>query len=117
MKKVMVTMLFILSSPVMAGGPYDGVWNTQALGFISLHENNGQVIAIRLEKDLGFWEAGMGPRNGTAIRLESIVSNVTSAYNVTMTSDTTFTAVLESCTPVSECLLPDGYTFTGIKIF
>ncbi len=117
MKIAIAAVMFFISLPAISAGPYDGIWNAQNLGYISVHENNGQIIIIRLQKDLGYWEALMGPRNGNTIRLESIVSSVNVVLNVTMTSDTTFTATQESCTPDTTCILPDGFSFTGLKIF
>lgn len=117
MNKIVIIALLAISMPAMSAGKYDGIWDSKELGYISLHENNGQIIVVRLEKDLGFWEASSGTLIGNTVRLNTIVSDVTSVIDVTLTSDTTYTATQVSCRPISNCQLPDGYTFTGSKIF
>ena len=117
-KKVIVAMMFFVSSLAIAAGPYDGIWFAQGVGYFSVHENNGTMVLVRMADDsYRWWEASVGTRNGNQIRFETLISDVVGVTNVTMTSDTTFSATQESCSPASECLFPDGATFTGIKVF
>lgn len=119
LKKLIFAILCLFSSSVIAGnGPYDGIWHADFVGFFSVHERSGTIIVARLSEGGGLWEAYIGQRNGAAFRLETIQSPVAHAViDVTMTSDTTFTAVQESCRPTSSCLLPDGAVFNGTKVW
>ena len=121
MKKLIYAVLLLVSSSVMAEGPYDGIWSSDA-GFFSAHENDGTVVVVRLLSDRSEWEALVGQREGDNLRLETIsgLSGVSAVINVTFTSDTSFNARQESCHSVEEgsfCALPNGVTFSGNKIW
>lgn len=129
MKKIICTLLLLISSSAIAGGPYDGIWESEGdLGFFSLHERNGKVIITRMDninynngRDFK-WEAYYGRREGNRIHLDTIPLDfvfVRSFITVTMTSDSTFEAVMDSCTSASGyyCLVPDGYSFSGRKVW
>lgn len=122
MKKIVCAVLLFFASSVMADeGKFDGIRYSDVIGYISVHERNGIMIVIRLSESMRLWEAHMGPRNGNTFRIETIKSpGAITVTNITMTSDITFSATQESCRVtdfIYSCLLPDGYTFTGTKIW
>ncbi len=119
MKKIIFVLSFLFSFSVMAtDGPYDGIWHSEVAGYFSVQENNGTIVVIHLSANMGLWEAHMGQRSGTTFRVETIMTpGAHSVINVTMTSDTTFSAVQESCHPTDLCLMPNGTVFNGTKIW
>jgi hypothetical protein len=119
MKKIIFAVSCLFSSlAIAAGGPYDGIWYSEMAGYISVHENNGTIVVIRLSEDMSLWDAHIGPRNGATFRVETIMTqSAHSVINVTMTSDTTFSAIQESCYPRIWCLMPDGAGFSGTKVW
>jgi len=116
MKKYILAMLLLNSSLVMADGPYDGIWSSQA-GYFALHENAGTIIAVRLLSDQSTWEAFIAPRDGNSFTLESLISDVSIVIDITMTSDTTFSAIQVSCAPTYLCDFPSGTRFSGNKVW
>ncbi len=121
MKNIIYIAWVLFCSPVMSSESegVTGIWDTQ-VGYFSVHENNGIVVAIRLDDDRSSWDALSGERNGDTIRLETLISGVNVVVNVTLKSENTFTAVQESCAPAEKdsiCLLPNGVAFEGNKIW
>ena len=135
MKRIIAAItLFLLATttPVQAAGPYDGIYtfnfNGSLVGFTSIHENNGVVIAMILEPSPfdSTWEAIRGIRNGNTVRLNSIYGTVTLLIDLTFNADNaTGTATVVSCSdnddnPANDddnCDFPPGSNFHLIKIF
>jgi hypothetical protein len=119
MKAIALGVLLFFASTAMADeAEYDGIWYSSHIGYVSVHERHGNIIIIRLSDGMGLWEAFIGPRNGQNFRVETIRSpSAHSVLNVIMTTENTFSATQESCQPSFSCLLPDGFTFTGTKVW
>jgi len=119
MKKILFGVLVLICSAVEAEGVYDGIWQSEGIGYFSVHEKEGIIIAIRLENNTAGWEAFSGKLSGNTTRIETLISDVHAVLNVTFTSETTFSAIQESCVaPLGgTCLLPDGFTFNGNKVW
>ena len=121
MKMIFAIFLLTVSSSVFAGGQYDGIWYSKDTGYYSIHENNGTVIIVGLSHLNKNWGTSEGARNGNTILAKSVEGSgvVRGVTSIIMTSDTTFTAVQESCERIYQeyyCLHPDGYTFYGQKV-
>ena len=121
MKTVIIILAFIVSNSVFADGQYDGIWYSNDMGYFSVHENKGTVVIVSLSPHNNMAGTIQGTRNGNTIRAKSIESAdlVKEVTKIIMTSDTTFTAIQESCERIYHehyCMHPDGFTFYGHKI-
>ena len=121
MKILLAILTLTISTPVFADGPYDGIWFSSDMGYYSVYENNGTVFIVNLSPHNKMKETIQGTRNGNTIQAQSIegASLVKGVTKITMTSNTTFTAIQESCERIYHehyCLHPDGFTFYGQKI-
>jgi hypothetical protein len=117
-----VAFVFALFSPsTHAVGPFDGIWSLNAqntfIGWVSIQENNGTVIAIVHETDLT-WNAFQGPRSGSNFNVTTILGSISAQYTGSFTSTTTYQATQIFCTPVTgPCGLPNGTIVTGTKVW
>lgn len=118
-----VLILAATASQSFAAGAYDGIWTVSYSGvpvaYYSIHQNGDTVVAVELGSSMT-WGAGMGTLNGNTALCETIIGGVQVRASVTFTSPNTLTAIQESCTPVWAnyyCLLPNGATVHGVKIF
>ena len=120
MKKLIILIsFFLLPLSSFAAGPFDGIWQIESLGYTTISERNGVVVAVNVY-DRGDWEAYRGVRNNNLIRFETIKSTANTVLNVVITSDTTATVTQESCVPVvqgSACLLPNGVSLNAVKVW
>ncbi len=121
MKMIYIILTLTVSTSVFADGHYDGIWYSKNTGYYSIHENNGTVIIVSLSAYDKIRVTSQGIRKGKTIRAESVEGSsvVRDVTKIIMTSDTTFTAVQESCERIYQeyyCLHPDGYIFYGQKI-
>lgn len=117
-----ISLLFV--APSMAAGTYDGIWAVSYGGSLvfyeSIHQNGSQIIAIQFDESDVTWEALSGTLVGNSVAAQTFIGGLTANVNVTFTSSTTLTAVQTSCAPYwsgYRCLLPNGATLTGQKIF
>ena len=119
MKKILFVVLILICSTVQAEGVYDGIWQSEGIGYFSVHEKEGTIIAIRLEDNTVGWEAFSGELSGNTTRIKTLIGDIQAVLNVTFTPETTFSATQESCVPPlgDTCLLPDGFTFNGNKVW
>jgi len=92
MKKFAVSLLIglgLLTAEAQAAGPYDGIWVVTYFGlpagYYSAHEKDGTLIAVGLPDDSSSWEALMGPRNGNAVDMSTLVGGVNAQVTVTFT--------------------------------
>jgi hypothetical protein len=116
-------LVFALSaSHSKAAGPFDGIWAVafqgSQIGYLTLQENSGVLVAVLLETDLT-WNAFSGPRSGSHFAVSSLAGagSISGQYSGTFTSGTTFQATQLSCVPAFACLLPNGAVVTGNKIW
>ncbi|MCK5354417.1 MAG: hypothetical protein KAJ63_04815 [Methyloprofundus sp.] len=119
MKKILFGALILICSTVQAEGVYDGIWQSEGIGYFSVHEKQGTIIVARLSGEGQLWEAYSGTISGNTSTIKTLVSDVEAVLNVTWTSETTFSATQVSCVELmsGSCFLPDGFTFTGHKIW
>jgi hypothetical protein len=114
-------VLALFSPHTKAVGPFDGIWTiifqNTLIGYMTAHENHETLIVGVLGTDLT-WNALQGPRTGTNFTVSSIAVGISAQYSGTFTSDTTFEATQLSCVALTDvCLLPDGATIRGDKIW
>ncbi len=116
----------VFSSPILAEGQYDGIWNIENLGYASIHQNGEQLIFILLdseadEEDGDYeWEAYLGGLNGNKTTQTTLISGVLAEIELTFESTDTVKGELKSCTPqTGDCdtEFSVGATFQGKKIW
>ncbi|MGZ5053343.1 MAG: hypothetical protein ACXWAT_00210 [Methylobacter sp.] len=126
MKKILALVLFLVASATaQASGPYDGIWVLSIGGynsFVSLHENNSQVVAAMLGDGLNEWGAASGARTNNVIDLVSLpgYNPVNGHWVVTVTSAATASVQQLSCAPAisgAYCAVYGAATGTAQKIF
>jgi len=123
MKLLKLTVVFIcfavLATEAKAVSVYDGIYNTTPnIGFVIFREQYGTMVAVLNQTYPGLiWEAARGPLIGNTVNVFSIIGPNHSEYEITFTSASAYTATQIFCTPVQNCLYPDGTTFTGNKIW
>lgn len=128
MKKLLLSaILLLLPVTSFASGPYDGVYSMNLNGFIinymSIHENENNMVAIIIESDSNdaTWEALNGIRTNNTAELRSILGTVDLDVSVTFNNDGTASAFINSC--IGECDLPDdsilssGSVLNFVKVF
>jgi len=88
------------------------------LGYVSIHEKNGNMVAATLDTDL-MWNALQGYRVSAGFDISSIIGGASARFAGTFTSATSYRATQLLCfpNPGYVCLLPDGATVTGSKIW
>ncbi len=113
MKKLLLSAtLFLLPITSFASGPYDGIYSMNLNGFIinymSIHENENNMVAIIIESDPNdaTWEALNGIRTNNTAGLRSILGTVDLDVSVTFNNNGTASALVNSCN--GECDLPGG---------
>lgn len=127
MKKFAVPILVglgLFTTQAHATGPYDGIWTASYLGtfvgYYSVHENNGTLVAISAKGDNTLWEAYAGQRIGNTASLSTIVSGVNASLTVQFLSDSAFVATQLSCVPTLatwQCPFPNGAIIQGSRIW
>ena len=133
MKKLLTALSFLIFiSPAHAAGPFDGIYtfnfNGTLVGYTSIHEVNGVVIAIILEPSPfdATWEAVQGVRNGNTVRFNSIAGTVNLVVDVTFNGDNvSASATIQSCSdkdndPSNDsdnCDFPPGTVLNLEKVF
>lgn len=117
-------VLGLLTTQARGAGPYDGIWIASYLGnqigYYSVHENNGMLVAISLRGDNTLWEAYLGQRIFNVVTVSTIVSGVNATFGVQFISDSNFTATQLSCVPRLagwNCPFADGAVIQGVKIW
>lgn len=103
-----------------AAGPYDGIWHSEDYGYLTVHENNGDVVIAQLDTDTEGWSALTGQRSENMLHVETAIGRVKSVIDVVITSETTFSATQVSCEPIlagSSCGTPNGHIFSGTKVW
>jgi len=104
---------------------YDGIWLLDNVGYVSMHEKEGNLIAVVLDTEINddgdyTWEAYWGPLAGNKLTLTTLIANVAAEIVVTFESQTSLKWILNACTPVaadSDCDIPIGTEFSGQKIW
>ena len=126
MKKIFMVMVMVigLSSVANAASEYDGIWQVdQNPGtVISIHENNGTMVAFVLENENMIFDTVLGTLNGSTIIASSLAdySVMSYTYKVVFTSPTTMYMEQLSCKPLYEgweCKYPNGTIINASKIF
>ena len=125
MKKLLMLVLLIsLSSAANAAGIYDGIWqvNEDPEVLISIHENNGTMVAFSLDNDYSVFNTGLGTLNGNTIIVSSLddYSILSGTSRVVFTSATTMYIEQLACESLYygwECKYPNGTRLNASKIF
>ena len=124
MKIIAIAILFIVNFPAAAAGIYDGIWKAQYqnidIGYISIHENNGQIVLIFNQEDNLSWGASVGTLIDDRATVESVIGTVKGSLDVVFTSSSTLESTQTSCssvTPGVACALSNGAVITATKIF
>ena len=125
MKKLLMLVLLIgFSSVANAVSKYDGIWqvNEHPGTVISIHENNGTIVAFVLENTYMGFDTVMGTLNGNTIIASSLSDySITSyTYKVVFTSLATMYMEQLSCTALYEgwdCRYPNGTRINASKLF
>ena len=126
MKKFALSLLIVLglfSAEAQATGPYDGIWamtyQGTVVGYVTVQENAGTVVAVWLANDNLSWVAYLGPRNGNTLDVSAILGGVTARVTGTFTSPSAFTGTQVFCVAAVDwnCLLPNGATILGARIW
>lgn len=119
LKLLLVSILFIAVSTTKANaeGAYDGIYAVPNLGYAYIRENQGQLVVVLNQTVSGnlIWGASQGTLNGSSARLRSIAGYVSTVVDLYFTSPNSFSAIQISCS--GSCLVPNGTTFTGSKIW
>ena len=117
MKFFIFGLLTLICSNVNAEWEHDGIWYSENIGYFSIKENDGNAVVIRLDEKRTEWEAFLGKISGNTLKIETIASDTQAIINVTFTSEDSFSATQESCSPLVDCSLPDGFSFQGKKVW
>ncbi len=126
MKKLLFAIVFLLF-PItsFAAGPFDGIYSISIPGdpeisYVSVHENNGNMIAILIEPDPNdaTWEALSGVRTNNNAQLKSVLGTVVLDISLVFNDNQTASATIISCVPDPEiCDIPNNTTLHMTKIF
>ena len=124
MKKLVMVVLLLVSFPIAAAGVYAGIWAAQYknvdIGYLSIHENNGQMVLIVLQEEQLTWGASSGTRNGNRASLKTVVGNLQASTDTVFTSPVTLEITQTSCFSIKPgviCTLQNGEMITATKIF
>ncbi len=109
MKKFILffVLLFCVSSTTaFAEGEFDGIWLTP-IGFISMHENDGILVAVQLQADARRWFPYTGVLKGNKATVTSVPfiadEDAVVVLDVEFHDDSNATATGVSCEPVELC--------------
>ena len=126
MKKIVMVVLLVVNFPTAAAGIYDGIWAAKYqnvnIGYLSIHENNGQIVLVVLQGELltRGWGASLGTRNDNRVSLQTVLGVLNATTETVFTSPTTLEIMQTSCfstTPGVICALQNGEIITATKIF
>ena len=126
MKKLLFSIVFLFFPIISyAAGPFDGIYSISIPGepevsYMSVHENNGNMIAIFIEPDPNdaTWEALSGVRVNNSAQLKSVLGTVILDISLVFNDDQTASATIISCIPDPEiCDIPNNTTLNMTKIF
>ena len=116
MKRIMLALCLLLSTPAFAEGPYDGAWTVPNGNFATFIQKGSEVLVLLLEQDLSGWVPMMGTLNGTQMTGVSVVG-LNLRITVVFTSTSTANVTIDSCAPIQECAFTPGTKFTITKMF
>lgn len=111
MKKIMLALCLLLSTPAFAEGPYDGAWTVPNGNFATFIQKGSEVLVLLLEQDLSGWVPMLGTLNGNVMTGTSVVG-LNLQITVTFTSTSSANVTTLSCAPIQECAFTPGTKFT-----
>ena len=119
-----VLILLLHSLGFAQGSPeIKGIWSIPDAttrgrpSYLVVSETGPQFLIIVLDASGIGWEALLGFREGNNANTCTVVSEVSACFRIEIISAIRIKAVVESCTPVEDCMWTEGESFFVNRIF